>query len=476
MTVPGPSRGLRTVEWLLLGVALIAFAIVMLIISESLTKHAVPSRHVIARASVLGLAAGMAYLMAVWILRMQGGGRVTLGWIILVGAVMRVLLMPSEPVLEDDFYRYLWDGSVVANGHDPYALSPRQVMEHGGDVPAELVDLADASGHDVIHRINHPELRTIYPPVAQGVFALAYSIKPFSLVAWRGVLLAFDVATMLLLIALLRELRRSAAWSLVYWCNPLMVQQTICAAHMDVIVLPLLLGALLLAVRRHIAWAMVPLALATATKLWPVLLVPLMLRPLLGRRFGQLILAGGVYALLSVVLLWPMLAATLTGDSESGAVAYGMRWYNNSAIYLSLIDNFQPVVNRLFGEEFSYHSHAWARVTLGVLILAWTVWMSWRPWTRPEALVRRSMWIIAGLFLLSPTQFPWYFLWMLPLLAAVPVWPLLIYTALLPLYPLHYYWETIVWIEHAPVWIWLAADAMLRLRRRRRAQYQAQPA
>jgi len=74
----------------------------------------------------------------------------------------------TAPILEDDYYRYLWDGAVTANALNPYAYSPQQVLK-GTDIPVELTQLAEESG-EVIHSINHPEIRTIYPPIAQAFF------------------------------------------------------------------------------------------------------------------------------------------------------------------------------------------------------------------------------------------------------------------------------------------------------------------
>ncbi len=42
------------------------------------------------------------------------------------GVLMRVLLLWSTPALEDDFYRYLWDGGVVVDGTSPYAYPPER--------------------------------------------------------------------------------------------------------------------------------------------------------------------------------------------------------------------------------------------------------------------------------------------------------------------------------------------------------------
>lgn len=43
-----------------------------------------------------------------------------------LGLAMRLVWFATAPPLEDDFYRYLWDGAAVASGRSPYALSPAQ--------------------------------------------------------------------------------------------------------------------------------------------------------------------------------------------------------------------------------------------------------------------------------------------------------------------------------------------------------------
>jgi hypothetical protein len=65
------------------------------------------------------------------------------------------------------------------------------------------------------------------------------------------------------------------------------------------------------------------------------------------------------------------------------------------------------------------------------------------------------------LFLLSPTQFPWYYVWLIPFLAWRPNKALILYSALLPIYYLRpvlehvgrarFFDEVLVWVEHGPV-------------------------
>jgi hypothetical protein len=75
-------------------------------------------------------------------------------------------------VLESDFYRYLWDGHVLAQGINPYLYAPHD--------PA-------LDGVDTLYRvyIGWAQFRTIYPPVAQYLFALSSLVAPGSLLALK---------------------------------------------------------------------------------------------------------------------------------------------------------------------------------------------------------------------------------------------------------------------------------------------------
>ena len=177
------------------------------------------------------------------------------------GLAARAILFASEPVLEDDYQRYLWDGAVTAHGLNPYAVAPEDAQAAEADTP--LGRLAAQSG-SVLERIRYEVLRTIYPPVAQGAFAFAHWLEPWSLTAWRATCLGLEIATVSLLILLLRDLGRSPLWSALYWWNPIAIKEIVNSAHMEAVVLPLLLLALVLAARRRTLMATLGLALAAA--------------------------------------------------------------------------------------------------------------------------------------------------------------------------------------------------------------------
>ncbi len=444
--------------WLSVGIGLVALTVTMAALSRRFVYGSPLTGRPIAGLVIVHVAAGVVFLIGVWLIGQTRTSRILLIWVVLVGAVMRGTLMPTKPVMEDDWYRYLWDGGVAVAGHDPYAIAPQSVLD--GDAPADLLALADDSGL-VIDRVNHPRLRTVYPPVAQAAFGLSYLIAPWSLNGWRAVVLGFDAATLVLLLLLLCKLRVSPLWVLVYWWNPVVVKELVNSAHMDAVALPFVLGAMLLAVSERRTAACAVLALAVGAKFWPVLLLPVLVWPLL-RQPRRLLPALGAFAVAAAAVLAPM-AAAFHGEG-SGLLAYGGTWEMNDALFMVFLWPCRLVCERAGGDP------AWARTAarlvvaalLGLIIL----WTASRPVTGPTDLPRRCLVVTAAAFLLSPTQFPWYYVWMVPLLAVAPNWALLSFTCLLPLYYLRFHFKGldcvdvfdryVVWLQFVPVWCLLA--------------------
>ena len=74
------------------------------------------------------------------------------------GLLFRLTLLPHAVIGSDDIYRYLWDGKVAAAGINPFAFTPTD---------PHLSHLATV---DLPSKVNHPELRSVYPALAQLLF------------------------------------------------------------------------------------------------------------------------------------------------------------------------------------------------------------------------------------------------------------------------------------------------------------------
>jgi alpha-1,6-mannosyltransferase len=452
--------------WLGAAAVLVALAASLLVASDSYPWSSRLSDLSIAAFAFALAGAGVAFagiaLLALLTVRQGFGADWWLLFIILAaGLVMRVLMIPSTAVLEDDFYRYLWDGAVTARGVNPFAHAPADALEGQA---GETLDALAAEGRGVLERVNHPQLKTIYPPVAQGAFAAAYTIEPWSLRAWRVVCLIGDLATLGLGLGLLLILGRPAIWIALYWLNPLVVKELMNSAHMEAIVLPFVMATVVLLALRRPVWAVVPLGLAVGAKVWPAVLAPLVLRPLLARPVH---LVAALVILVGMGLCWvlPPLVGGL--DKQSGFVAYASYWQTNSALFQSLLKAMRA------GFDWAGWPAAWAGPASRALVAGSVglvaVCAAWQPPGDAQDRVRRAAIVVVALFFLSPAQFPWYATWALVFLPFVPLTALVGATVLLPLYYLSFhfiahgdhdqYAPWLIWVQWVPIWLLLAADA-----------------
>ncbi|QMU55616.1 MAG: hypothetical protein GKS04_00165 [Candidatus Mycalebacterium zealandia] len=384
--------------------------------------------------------------------------------VFIIGLVMRLAGLFSHPVLEDDYFRYLWDGAVTAAGENPYLFAPAQVLTGGaGDA---LKTLAQQSG-GIAEKINHPHLTTIYPAAAQMFFALSHMAAEWSVSAWRLVLLAADCATFFLLV----RLRAGKATPAIYWWNPLVVFTIFFSCHLEALIFPFVLGALL-AVRgtaraRRGILALALLCVSVAVKMWMVVLAAPVLRALRGGA-KQTATLFALFCVGSLAVLSPLLASL--SAENSGLGSYVLNWENNSSFF-RIVAFVCEKLAFVLGLDAGHGSFS-ARIVTAAIIALGAAWAFFSKRWEPSDLARRCLFVSALVFLVIPAQFPWYYCWVVPFLAlrtGGAKWSLMAPTALMPLYYIKYgingqnaFGALIVWIQFAPVWIMLAWEHLRR--------------
>ncbi|TVS03324.1 MAG: DUF2029 domain-containing protein [Phycisphaerales bacterium] len=438
------------------GAALIGYALLLATLSWLLSEGRLG-----VDAALLWLAGGSMLAGALYLLAATKAQRARAApplWLLLavfIGA--RLIVGVAPPMLETDFYRYMWDGGVTVAGLNPYMHTPNDAMLAAHE-PGDPIGEIARRGESVLERVNHPHLTTIYPPVAQAAFAAAHLIDPFGVAGLRAVFLLADLCTLALLLKLLGVLGLPRSQILWYAWNPLLLREVYSSVHMDILLLPLIALAILAVAAKRRTIGAACCVVASAIKVWPVLLVPVLLRPL-APPLGRLIFAGAACAALALVLWSPVLL--VEHASDSGFVAYGKGWQNNDGFFRAGIWATERML-ALTGHEL-WRSHTIMRIVSVSLVASVVAWCSWKSPRGARETARSCLIVVAAVFLLSPTQFPWYWLWLLPLLTLTPFIPLLLYTALLPLYYAQDQIPFVHWIQHAPVWA-LLAIAWLRRR------------
>jgi hypothetical protein len=365
----------------------------------------------------------------------------------LIGFILRLLFLQSTPVYEDDFYRYFFDGSLTYNKLNPYNYAPQDALEKPEFINNHILGINDTAtpAHPDLHfladqklmdRVAYPHIRTIYPPITQSIFTLSYAIEPFSLTVWRCLLILSEVISFVLLLKLLKCMNKPMIWSAIYWLNPLLITETINAAHMDALLVPVLLSTLLLALKQRYSFAGLTLAIAVGIKVWPVLLIPSLFRPLLSQPKALIKAIAPCFGVLILVMLPQLLSYT---NEQSGLINYSQYWRTNSFIFGLLEDGLlylEQSVTYYFGNPQEIARYIVVGL-IGIVVL-FNLKKNHEQNKQIEQLNKSWLVIVACMFFLSPTGYPWYFIWFLPLLAIKPNLPLLSLTMLLPLYDLRY--------------------------------------
>ena len=206
------------------------------------------------------------YLLAAWIVIRGRSSNSTLLIAIAFAIVFRLSILFAPPYLSDDIYRYVWDGRVQAAGINPYRYIP---------AAPELAHLRDDAIYPKINRKDWAH--TIYPPVAQAVFFLTTRISES--VTWmKATMLLFELVTFWAVAQLLALLGRPRQLLLMYAWHPLVVWEFAGSGHVDAISIAFIALAFLAWQRKSDLGAGFTLACATLVKLFPVVLVPTVLK------------------------------------------------------------------------------------------------------------------------------------------------------------------------------------------------------
>lgn len=405
----------------------------------------------------------LALMVVVW--RKLGSASASAFRVMLVAAVaFRLIAALAPPSLSDDVYRYVWDGRVQAAGHHPYKSAPADPMR---------LELRDAV---IYPKINHPEIPTIYPPLAEMLFG-ALSFLRLGVTGFKLAAAALDAGVVWALLALLA----AGGWPrdrvVLYAWNPLAVVETAASGHVEP------LGVLF--VTLAVAWVMrgkairagAALGAAVQAKLLPLILV---------FGFVRRMKLPAVLAMVAVVAVTIAPYAVRGASIPRGVAAYALHWEHGAVFFAGVRAFFEgtdttthlkaaiaSLQERWGGADTrlwdALYRCVWpgelARITVAAAALAWAAFQSFRPRLTAAHEARLAL---GGALLLAPTLHPWYVLWVLPLAAAEAAGGWLLFAALVPLQYLAGGGDVPWWVRLTilvPALAWMTRDALLRFRR-----------
>lgn len=320
------------------------------------------------------------------------------GLIVAVAVVYRALLLPHPH--SDDVNRYLWEGRLLVHGLSPYAHAP-----NAGDDPA--ADFLRDSGDPYWPHINHPHLTAIYGPLALLLFGAVAQLA-YSATALKLVLVGFDLATLITLLAILHTRRLDPRWAWFYAINPVVLYGIAGEGHLDAAPMFFLTAALALHQWQRWRWMYVALGLAVPWKYVTAVALPYFVTRANRRH------------------LW-------LGAAAAGAPMLWFLVHDGLAVFATL---------RRFADGFDFNGPAHtllaaltgnAGVAALCCRLAFTAWWGTsvaRLWFRSEAApadpAAGALLATGMLLVLSRTVHLWYVVWLIPLVVVRPSLPWLL--------------------------------------------------
>jgi hypothetical protein len=429
------QRHTRTVAWLP-ALGLLALALVLAGIFAFLGRQQDMAGHVPEFIALL-LLAGAIYLVAVYLVEKFPLGLPAL--VVVLGATLafRWLLLPVTPAISGDVYRYQWEGRVQRRGINPYTVYP---------AAPGLAELQDPD-HPFEGGSGTP---TLYPPLSEFSFSWMETVQ-----GYKRFYTGLDLASVVVLLLLLAVRKQPLHRVLIYAWNPTVVVSFAMSGHHDSLAILTLLVSILFIIGRRAALSIVLLALSFLSKFFAGLLLPVFLSSLRRARWAY----TGLFV--ALVLLAYLPYASAGPKLLDGLRQYAAGWEGNDSLFrlLQLAGNSKPQ----------------AYLLAGAMVVGLVVFVLKR---RLEPL-RAGLVLTAGLVLLSPNAFPWYFTWSIPFLCFYPSapWLLMTVTCVLGYAPVVAYAAgqpyvdspLILALEYAPVYLWLACEAWRAAREGREA-------
>lgn len=314
---------------------------------------------------------------------------------LLIAVIVRILLIDAAPYTSNDASRYLFDGKIAVEGHDPYRVShdnpSLSTLRAQWQPPAE-----------------HAKYVTLYPPLALALFTSAASTGiDNALLTWRLMLLGASLLTLALSIGVLRRANKLQHLPLIA-LSPLLILETHVGLHLDAFSTLGVITAIYCWQRRWLTTAGVVIGLGTLIKMLPLmLLLPLVFASENLKQAIKLVSGAVLTVTLSYVLAYQL------DFQPVGSIAIFFEKWRFAAPLFVLLDSFLTAPNILV-----------VMIVLSFIVCSTCAYFCWRAramLTKDTALFVGVMQLsVAMPLIVSPVTFPWYLMPLVPLAALYP--------------------------------------------------------
>jgi len=316
------------------------------------------------------------YLVAVIVLIKTDLSKAQIISVLLIFFSIKTLFISIEPIGSDDYYRYLWDGKVQASGINPFQYAP------------EDLNLSFLHSDLLPEKVRYPQIRTIYFPVSQFLFTLAYRISGENAIGLKIILFLAELLILISLYYLLKHFLIDLKYILIYAIIPLVFFQFFIDAHIDLVGTALLLISVCLYFYNKKFLSYILLGLSISVKPIGLLLIPFLFRNELKNKEKL----KSVFIPI-IVFIITFLPYVFTATPLDTLINFTTNWTFNGMVY--------NVINIFFSDNLI------VRILCGMLFLLVFIFLL----TTNIDFLKKVFLLLFLLMLFSPVVHPWYLIW-----------------------------------------------------------------
>jgi alpha-1,6-mannosyltransferase len=338
----------------------------------------------------------------------------------------RLLFLLAIPVLSDDYFRFIWDGRLLAAGYNPYLYLPSALIDSSISADAQLDRV-------LFEGMNSPHYFTVYPPLNQMMFGLAAWLAGgntlVTVILLRSFIVLAEAGIFWIMLHPAKSVnsvinkKKGSQFALIYALNPLIIVELTGNLHFEAVTL----FFVLLAVRwidkpfqgdKYYLASAVALGLGVAVKLLPLLFLPLFIKRLgIKKGFIYSIITGSVL----LVLFLPFLSLKLFFNFGKSLDLYFQKFEFNASFYY--------VLRELGYWLTGYNIIQLLGPFLSLITLTSTLWIAFQR----RSFLEKMLFSLTVYFLLATTIHPWYITTLVAFGALTGRWYPVVWSALLPL-------------------------------------------
>ena len=323
--------------------------------------------------------------------------------LIVLAVIFRLMFLFSLPNLSQDYFRFIWDGRLIAEGLNPYRYIPNELIEFNTFSIAQSKELIAGMGSlSAGHYSN-------YPPLNQLIFAIAGWISSSSILGsvmiFRVFISVADIGTLIFGKKLLRLMGMPEHRIFWYILNPFIIIEMTGNLHFESVMVFFLVLSLYLLHKGKWFLSAIILGLSISIKLLPLMFLPLLFRYFNGDNanlnFRKLLLYYILCITTVLVTFLPFYSIEVFSNfMASLGLWFGKFEFNASIYYIVRWIGFQ-----VKGYNIIETAGKVLPIFTVIIILGLTFF---RKYMSTKQLITNMLFAVTAYLLLSTTVHPWY--------------------------------------------------------------------